>query len=242
MMGLLVILIGLVLGAAGWLLLRRSGFGWRIGRLLAAAPHRSLAEAHDIASSGQPAYVRLHGRIESDEEFPGEGGAPVVFRRKRLDRRIGRSGWETFDDERLAVPFGLSEHGERVAIDVDALGDGLVVVALVSEGVASELPDDATVTPRPPLPPETPVRLRIEQVSAVDHATATGVLRTGAAGEVVMGPGLGRPLVLTTLDVDEAMRVLASDQRRALLLASASLVAAPILVIVGIITLLLRVG
>ena len=51
-----------------------------------------------------------------------------------LQQAAGRSGWGTFDDERLAVPFGLTEQGERVDIDTDALSDGLVVVPRISEG------------------------------------------------------------------------------------------------------------
>ena len=54
---------------------------------------------------------------------------------------------------------------------------------------------------------------------------------------MVLGPGLGRPLVLTTLELDEAMRVLAADRRRELLLARGLLASAPILVGLGLIAL-----
>ena len=143
--GLLLILLGLIAGVVGWLLLRRSGTAWRVGRLLAAAPHRSLAEAAAVAASGELAYVRVHGRIDSDEEFPDEDGKPLVFRRRRLQQRT-RSGWHTFNDERLAVPFRLSEHGERIEIDTEALGDGLVVVPRESEGVAADVTADPADT------------------------------------------------------------------------------------------------
>jgi hypothetical protein len=241
---LILILIGISLGVLGWLLLRGTRGGWRIGRLLAAAPQRSLSEAAAIAAGGDPAYVRLHGRINSDEEFPGEAGVPVVFRRRRLQRESGSRfwksvGWHTFDDERLAVPFGLSERGEQVAIDTDALGDGLVVIPRISEGVASDLTAEAVTERTPEMPGDTPVRLRIEQVSSVDHGTAAGVPQLGPDGEVVLGPGLGRPLVLTTLELDEAMRVLAADRRSSLLLASGLLVAAPIVMVVGLLVALL---
>ena len=117
----ILILLGLGAGLAGWLLLRRSGSGWRIGRLLSAAPQRSLAQATAVAGSGEDAYIRLHGRIDSDEEFPGDDGKPIVFRRRRLQQRSGRSSWATFDDDRLAVPFGLAERGDRVAANPESL-------------------------------------------------------------------------------------------------------------------------
>jgi hypothetical protein len=239
MIGALIIVAGIALGVMGWMLLRRSGSGWRIGRLLSAAPQRSLREAREMASEPDPGYIRVHGRVDSDEEFPGDNDVPVVFRRRRLQRGHGRSEWTTFDDERLAVPFRLSDRGERVSIDVDALGDGLVVVPRISDGVASELPDDAGSEPLPSLAPDTPVRLRIEQVSTVDHATAAGVPRLGIDGDVVLGPGMGRPLVLTILDPDEAMRVLASDRRTSLLLASGLLAGAPILIFIGLVAVFL---
>ena len=239
MIGGALLVIGLLAGLAGYLLLRRSGTGWRVGRLLAGAPERTLAQATMVAGSGEPAFVRLHGRIDSDEEFPGDDGKPLVYRRRRLQRRTGRSGWETFDDQRLAVPFVLSEKGQRVAIETDALGDGLVVVPRESEGVAADLTADAVAGELPAMDAETPVRLRIEQISAVDHATAAGVPRMADDGTVVLGPGLGRPLVLTTLDQDEAMRVLAGDQRTGLLVASGLLIATPLIIGAGLVAILL---
>jgi len=237
--GLLLIALGVVGGLSGWLLLRRSGTGWRIGRLLAGAPQHTLADAAAMASAGEQTYVRIHGRIDSDEEFPGDDGKPIVFRRRRLQQGLARSGWQTIDDDRLAVPFALSERGERVQVDSDTLGDGLVVIPRESEGVASDLTAGAVAGPLPQLAPDTPVRLRIEQISTLDHATAAGVPRSGADGSVVLGPGLGRPLLLTTLDLDEAMRVLAGGRRTELIVASGLLVVAPILVMVGVVVALI---
>ena len=233
-LGLLLVILGFVALGAGVWLLRRGGTGWRIGRLLSAAPQRSLSQAAAIAASGEPAYIRIHGRIDSDEEFPGDDGKPVVFRRRRLQHGGARSGWQTFDDERLAVPFGLTERGEHVAIDTAALGDGLVVVPRESEGVASDLTEEVAGGSLPQVPPETLIRLRIEQISTADHATATGVPRLDTDGEVILEPGLGRPLLLTTLEIDEAMRVLASGHRSQLLLAAGLLVGGPVAVVLGL--------
>jgi hypothetical protein len=240
MTGLAIILFGFAAGFVGYLLLRRSGTGWRVGRLLAAAPERTWEEAAAMAASGEAGYIRLHGRVDSDEEFPDDEGKPIVYRRRRLQRRDGRSAWQTFDDERLAVPFRLSEKGQQVEIDTGALGDGLVVVPRESEGVAADVSAEAVTGTLPEMPADTPVRLRIEQVSAVDHATAAGVPRVGDDGSVVLGPGLGRPLVLTTLELDEAMRVLAAGRRNELMLAAGLLVAAPLVMLVGLLALLLR--
>ena len=235
MIGLVLVVIGIALGAGGLWLLRRSGSGWRIGRVLAAAPQVSLTEALAIAHRGEVGYVRIHGRIDSDDEFPSDEDQPLFFRRRRLQRQANGSDWQTFDDERLAVPFRLVERGERVDIEHEDLGDGLVVVPRLSTGVASDLTAAASSAALPDLPADTPVRLRIEQVSAIEHATAAGVPRERESGGVVLASGLGRPLILTTLHPDEAMRVLASDHRTGLLVASGLLVVAPITVVIGVV-------
>ncbi len=92
MTGPILVVVGLLLALVGWLLLRRSGDGWRIGRLLAAAPPHSLAEARAMAARGDQAYVRLHGRIDSAEEFPGDDDKPLVFQRRRLQRSTRGAG------------------------------------------------------------------------------------------------------------------------------------------------------
>jgi hypothetical protein len=240
--GLLLVVAGVSLLVAGWLLLRTAGASWRVGRLLAAAPLRSISEARAMAVRGEPAYVRVHGRIDSAEEFPGDEAQPLVFRRRRLQYRLGGlraaiggpAGWRTFSDERLAVPFGLADRGEHVDLDVAALGDGLVVVPRVSEGRAAELLPPVEGEHRPTLSPETEVRLRIDHVATTDHGTACGVPRLSSTGEAVLGPGLGRPLVLTNLDPDEAMRVLGAEQRGRLLIAAGLLVAAFVVIAIGL--------
>jgi hypothetical protein len=243
MIGALLLLAGFVALGAGWWLLRRSGSSWRVGRLLAAAPQRSLAEARALASGGTPAYVRIHGRVDSDEEFPGDDGTPLVFRRHRLQRRettlLGGPTWQTFDDERQAVSFRLTERGERVGVDVDALGDGLIVVPRLAEGRAADVASMDPAGPAHGMAPETPVRLRIEQVATSDHATACGVPRLEDDGTVVLCPGLGRPLVLTTLALDEAMRVLGAERRRSLVVATGLLIAAPLALAAGLLLVLL---
>lgn len=223
--------VGIVTLAAGALLLRRLGTRYRVARLLAAAPEVSLAEADALAGNGAPAYVRVGGRVTSAEEFPDENDRPLVYRRTRLQALVGGE-WRTLTDNREAVPFGLERRGRYVAVDADALADGLVVMPRESVGRAADLPADlaaelasdlATLAPDG-TPDATRVRLLVEQVSAVEHAVAAGVLSRAGDGTAVIRPGLGRPLILTTLELPAAMRVLAAGGRPTVLLATALLV------------------
>jgi hypothetical protein len=218
----------LLLGAAGVLalviagvVLRTFGPRYRVGRLLAATPKVSIAEALELAASGRRRYVRIDGRIDAADEFEDADHRPLVFRRTRLASRAGRS-WRVFEDQREVVPFDVREGLDSIAIDDEALDAGLVVVPRESVGTAADLPDR---TP-PGLSAETVVRARIDQISSVEHAIVLGVpvaasvaegdgssdAGAGPASTPRMTAGLGRPLVLTVLEPAEAMRVLGADR------------------------------
>lgn len=199
---LLLIALGLIVLAVGIGVLRSFGPRYRIGRLLAATPKMTVGEAVAAARAGTPRYVRIDGRIDSEEDFPDEHHRPLVYRRRRMQLRRG-SGWQTYDDQLQQVPFEVHEGVDAIAVDGSALDEGLVVLPRESVGTAEEVPDQVP----PATPPATRVRMRIEQVSAVEHATVLGMpVHRGSGTQITAG--LGRPLILTTLEVPEAMRIL----------------------------------
>lgn len=208
MTSLLLLAAGLVALAGGWALVRRLGPRARVGRILATTPVVPVDEAVRLATSGARRYVAVGGRIDSDEEFLDEHDRPLVLRRSRLELRRG-SSWQVVADNREVVPFVLAGGVATIAIDGNALDEGLVVVVRESEGTAGEIPErvpDGT-------PPMTPARLRVQILSSVDQALALGVPGTDDDGAPVLRPGLGRPLILTALEPNEAMRLLASEHR-----------------------------
>ena len=229
MLPLVLVLAGACVTLVGALVLRSFGPGLRLGRLLAVTPTVEIDEARAIAAAGEPRYVGVHGRIDSPDDFPDENERPLVYRSIRLEvRAAGR--WRTVEDSLRAVPFSLDAGLTSIAIDVDALGPGLVVLARESAGRAGEIPER--------FPAGTPAarraRMRIEQVSSVEHATALGRPVVGPDGTPRMSAGLGRPLVLSTLDRDDAMRVLAEGRRGRAAAAAALLVAGPVVIVAGV--------
>ena len=68
------------------------------------------------------------------------------------------------------------------------------------------------------------MRVRIDQISAVEHATVAGVVVARENGTARLTAGLGRPLILTTVEPDAAMRLLAAGGRRRVIAAGACLV------------------
>ena len=211
MLPLFVGLLGLaLLGAAAAIV---AGFGdrYRVGRLLAAAPEASIAEAAALAGEQSQRYVRVHGRLASAEVFPDDQDRPLVYRRSRLEVQQG-GAWRTVDERREAVEFGLEDRQAHIAIDAEALAEGLVVLPRIAVGSVADLPTGLVTPVHLHADPATPARQRVEQVSAVEHATAAGVPRLDRVGQPMLSAGLGRPLILTTLERSEAMRILAAGR------------------------------
>ena len=227
---LLLVAAGVLAVVGGVAVLQTFGSRYRVGRLLATTPLVDLAEALSIAAGGRPRYVRIDGRIDAVDEFEDINHRPLVFRRTRLEaHRPGR--WVTFEDSRETVPFEIRDGALTIAIDGDAIDTGLVVVPRESVGAAADLADRAPSD----MLPETRVRATVEQLSSVDHATALGVPTQGTApGDPPrLTAGLGRPLILTNLAPDEAMRVLAQGSTRPRI-AAAFFVAGGVLVVAGL--------
>jgi hypothetical protein len=220
----------LLLAAGGFALVAAFGilvtYGsrYRVGRLLATTPSVSVEDAIGMAERGERRYVRVDGRLDSDEEFEDHDHRPLVFKRTRFEALTSGS-WRELGQRLEHVPFEVREGLNGIGIDATALGPGLVVVARESEGVAADVADRVP----PGTPPSTPVRFVIEQVSSVEHAIVLGVPVRGEDDRATLTAGLGRPLVLTTLEPGEAMRVLAGGRSRPGLAAALFLVGAVLL-------------
>lgn len=219
MVSLLLAAIGVVCLALGGALLRSFGEAFRIGRILGGAPDAALGEARGIARDGKRAYVRVRGRIDAAEPFSDEHGRPLVLRRERVEVREGQR-WRVLREARRQVPFVLRDRRDQIEIDAAALGEGLVVIPRESIGRAGEIPDRF----EPPVDPMLSVRFRVDQVSTVEHAVAAGVPVMSGEDTVRLGPGAGRPLILTTVEIPEAMRLLARGRRERAVVAGALLV------------------
>jgi hypothetical protein len=211
-LGVGLAIAGIASLVAGALVLRSIGPGYRIGRLLAATPMVSIDEAIAIAREGATRYVRVSGRISSDEEFPDDQDRPLVFRRTRIELADPAGTWQSVFDDREAVPFGLETRSSFIGIDDAGLAEGLVVIPRESVGKAGDLRESLGTGVPVGTDPSTPARLVIDQLSAVEHATAAGV-PVMRAGQPLLAAGLGRPLIITSLEQPAAMRLLARGRR-----------------------------
>jgi hypothetical protein len=220
---------GIVALVIGFLIRPALGPRYRVGPLLAASQVVSVAEARAMAS-GPPRYIQVAGRVDAETDFEDDAHRPLVFRRTRLQLRSG-SAWTDLDDRRERVPFEVREGLDSIGVDDEALDEGLVVVVRESEGTAAEVMDRMPAG----TDPATPVRLRIEQVSSVEHAIVAGVPGLDADGRPQVSAGLGRPLILATMDRADAMRILAAGNPSQPILVAGTLIAGAGLVVLGLV-------
>src|SRR4051794_11818763 len=201
----------------------------RIGRILAATRVIEVGAASALAAAGETRYVGVGGRVDAEAPWDDESGRPLVYRRSVLERRDG-SRWVPFEEDRRVVPFEVAGALDRIAVDGDALDEGLVVVSRESEGTAADIPERVPPGTRP----ETAIRYRVQFLSAVDHALVLGVPVMTDAGPMLR-PGLGRPLIVTTLEPAEAMRLLASGRQGTTRAISALLAGGLVAVMAGLV-------
>lgn len=225
----LIVLIGAALIALGLLISRRTDVRTRAGQLLAGLSPITPTEALRLAAlRGDSApYLAIKGSIDAPEIFEDEHHRPLVFRRERVSI-ADEQGWRIIDDAVRSLPFVVSDASSAIRISTADLADGLVVVERRWEGSVAELhaaareyqsPETATLVAA--LATGDPTRLArvgLEQISNLDRATAAGQLVDGE-----LRAGASRPLVVTTLERAEALRLLGGEGRRQLASSTAAL-------------------
>ncbi len=232
--GLFVILIGVTALGAAVGVLRAYGPRFQVGRLLSSTPLISVGEAVALAHAAKPTYVRVTGRIDSESDFQDADHRPLVYRRTRFQsRKDGR--WRDFDIVTESVPFEINEGLDHIQVDAAELAEGLVVVPRESAGIVGDLGDRAPDA----LDDGLPARVLVEHVSSVEHAVVVGVPARGPDGSARMTAGRGRPLILSTLEQPEAMRILSGGSVARPRVAAGLLGLAAILIVLGIVLLVL---
>jgi len=238
-----LVLAGAVLISLGLLLSRRTDMRTRAGQLLAGLSPITPTEALRVAALRRESspYLAIKGSIDAPEIFEDEHHRPLVFRRERVSI-ADEQGWRVIDVAVRSLPFVISDPSSSINISTDDLTDGLVVVERRWEGSVAELHaagreyqsvDTATlVAALAASDPTRSARVGLEQISNLDRATAAGQLVNGE-----LRAGAGRPLVVTTLERSEALRLLGGEGRGRLVsstIALALLVLGLVLLIGGI--------
>ena len=226
-----LIVVGVLLVAFGLLLSRRADERTRAGQLLAGLSPVTPTEALRLAAlrGDSSPYLAIKGSIDAAEIFEDENRRPLVYRRERVSI-ADEGGWRVIDTAERSLPFVVSDPSSSISIATADLADGLVVVERRWEGSVAELHAAAReyqqaeaaslVAAIAARDPSRAARVSLEQISSLDRATAAGHLVDGE-----LRAGAGRPLVVTTLERAEALRLLGSEGRGQLASSTAALAA-----------------
>jgi hypothetical protein len=242
-----IALVGAALIVFGLLISRRTDVRTRAGQLLAGLSPITPTEALRLAAlrGASAPYLAIKGSIDAPEIFEDENHRPLVYRRERVSI-ADEQGWRVIDTAVRSLPFVISDASSAIRISTADLGEGLVVVERRWEGSVAELHAAGREYQSPEIAglvaaiaasdPARGARVGLEQISNLDRATAAGKLVDGE-----LRAGAGRPLVVTTLERAEALRLLGGEGRGRLASSTAALalLALGLLLLLGGITLAL---
>ena len=216
---------GLLLLATGMVLVRRSGARPTMGRQLAGARQMRVGELLDIAPGaplpGRP--VRVVGRIRcADPIVTSQEDRLIAFHRD-VEVATARGGWRSVEHLRETRSFELWDHDGSLPVDPAEAAEPLIVLPHVWAGSADEL--DESYAPAlervgQEQGPHSGARSTTRMVSVVDRLLLLAVIGRDEAGHVRLAPPPGGYL-LTSLELDDAMRVLGGPHPRLLLAGTA---------------------
>jgi hypothetical protein len=232
---------GAVLLGAGLFAIRRSGARPTMGRRLAGARQVRVGELLDLAP-GDPVPdrpVRVIGRIRCAEPIITSQDDRLVAFHRDVEVATPRGGWRSIERLRETRSFELWDHDGSLLVDPADAAEPLIVLPHVWSGSVDALDETYAAalarltTEQGPL---TEARATTRMVSVVDRLLLLAEVTRGADGAVALAPPPGGYL-LSSLELDDAMRLLGGKRPR-LLLAGAAAIGVAIVLLAAALTLL----
>lgn len=218
-----LLLVGVLLLAAGLVSIRASGARSGLARRLAGARELRVGDALDAEPlPGRP--VRVVGRIRCPDPILTDRDERLVALHRDVQIRLPGGRWRTIERVRETRGFELWDHDGSLSLDPAEAGEPLVVIPHVWRGTTDELahaPYGEAIARLAPDAGPLPARSVTRAVSTVDRLLVLARLVRDEAGSVRLAPPRGG-YVIAALDLPDAMRLLGGP-RRGLLLTGAAL-------------------
>jgi hypothetical protein len=217
---------GAVLLGAGLLLIRRSGARPAMGRRLAGARAVRVGELLDLSASDRLPRrpIRVSGRIRCAEPIVTSQDDHLVAFHRDVEVAVPRGGWRSIERLRETRSFELWDHDGSLELDPSNAAEPLIVIPHVWTGDAGELDDSyAASLARVSTEEGAPVSARAttRMVSIVDRLLVLATVARDEQGRVRLVPPPGGYL-LSSLELDDAMRLLGGPRPRLMLTGTAS--------------------
>ncbi len=207
---------GLAVVAGAWLI-RTSGAHTGLGRRLAAARTIPLAELHQLAAANAlPAEpIRIEGRVRCANPINTPEGDRLAALHRDVDVALPDGRWRTIEHLRDARSVDLWERASSVRLDLGTAAEPLITIPHVWEGLPDELPasyQPAIERLAAEIGAPTAARATTREITLVDQLTVLAVARRDPAGQLQLTPPDGG-FVVSAVDLDVAMRLLAGPRR-----------------------------
>lgn len=207
---------GIVLAVVSALGLRAAGGHPRIGRRLAGAREVRVGTLLD-ADEPPDRPLRVTGRIRCRDPLHVGGGELLVAYHRDVEVRLPRIGWRSVERLRETRSFELWDHDGSLGIDLSRAAEPLITIPSVWRGAPSELGEPHASAARRLEERHGAAALEARSTTRTINVTdrllvlARGAHRAG--GGVTLEPPEGG-YVVTTLTLDDAMRLLGGRHRR----------------------------
>jgi hypothetical protein len=196
--------------------IRRSGAEQAIARRLAGARQVRLSDLFSM--SELPARpVRIAGRIRCPDPIVNARGERLVARHRDVQVQPAGQGWRSIERIRESRGFELWDHAGSLPVDPSLAAEPLVVIPHVWRGSSTDLQDPphlAAVERLGGAP--MPARSVTRTVSVVERLLLLASVARDEAGAPLLRPPPGG-YVISTLELDDAMRLLGGPHRHVLL-------------------------
>jgi len=227
LLGALLVAVGL-----GWM--RLIGARMSLGRRLAGAREISVGDAvHMTQAPSRP--VRVAGRVRCPDPLVAPDGERLVAFHRDVEVQSAAGSWRMLERVRETRSFDLWDHAGSLALDPAQAAEPLVTIPLVWEGSPEELGSEfASGLARVTAEDGQPLRARAvtRTISEVDRLLVLARVGLDAAGNPRLEPPPGG-FVVSSLELDAAMRLLGGPHRRQLGLAIATFGIGAVLLVAG---------
>lgn len=229
----LLALAGALVGLASWVAFRAAGAQPALARRLAGPREVKVGQLLDAAELPQRP-VRVVGRIRCRDPLEaGEGERLVAFHRD-VEVMAG-ARWRSVERLRETRSFELWDHDGSLTVDPAGAAEPLVAIPKVWRGHPSQL-DEPHASAAARLAerhgPATAARSVIRTVNVTDRLLVVALPVRGEDGRIRLEPPPGG-FVITTLALDDAMRLLGGSRRRLTVVAVIGVAVSAALVAVG---------
>ncbi len=212
----ILVAVGVLVAGASLIALRAAGARGTVARRLAGPKQVRVGDL--LAEGPLPdRAVRVAGRIRCTDPLEMGAGERLVAFHRDVDVRVGGS-WHSIERLRETRSFDLWDHDGSIAIDPSSAAEPLIVIPKVWHGDPGELEEPhASATQR--LVERHGSATEARSITRTINVTDRLLVLARAARDDGARVRLEAPeggLLLTNLDLDDAMRLLGGRHRRLL--------------------------